>query len=372
MSAPSRKSRQAFTLIELLVVVAIIALLISILLPSLSAAREQARAAACGAMMKGFGTGLHGYASEFNDYFPGVNTSGVLTFAAAGSVDALRNPDTPVQNYDWLTPILKYDTHMEGTRAGRFKTIINDYRCPSMAGLTVDELYGVSGLPDRQDFLDEVANGNFAPLSYLMPVHFQWWGRATRDEVLATITTASGRTETLRPMVHNASWEAAHAGRYRSRIADTGVPARKVMVADGMRYYDIAGGQHVIDFDVSPNPGLFGSFTTSGGWWSGSTAYGVRNGSPTWGNHGAGAGSPARGNNLAWTYRHGISNSSAAPTDARSNRGSVNAMFFDGHVARLNDRASREISLWYPAGTKVNNSSLNEGMTTVEPDHEVY
>ncbi len=56
--------RSAFTLIELLVVVAIIAVLISILLPSLSAARRSARATKCGVNLRSAGQAVMTYASE--------------------------------------------------------------------------------------------------------------------------------------------------------------------------------------------------------------------------------------------------------------------------------------------------------------------
>lgn len=62
--------KKGFTLIELLVVVAIIALLISILLPSLSRARELAKRAVCASNLRGIGQGMHVYANDNAEWFP--------------------------------------------------------------------------------------------------------------------------------------------------------------------------------------------------------------------------------------------------------------------------------------------------------------
>src|SRR5262249_25644956 len=66
----SGRVSRAFTLIELLVVVAIIALLISILLPALSNAREQAKATKCAANLSAVGKAVHTYLAENRSMFP--------------------------------------------------------------------------------------------------------------------------------------------------------------------------------------------------------------------------------------------------------------------------------------------------------------
>ena len=63
-----RDSKTAFTLIELLVVVAIIGLLVALLLPSLSKAREQARRVACASNQRQTLLGLHGYLIQYKTF----------------------------------------------------------------------------------------------------------------------------------------------------------------------------------------------------------------------------------------------------------------------------------------------------------------
>jgi prepilin-type N-terminal cleavage/methylation domain-containing protein len=78
------RCRRAFTLIELLVVVAIIALLIAILLPSLGRAREKAKDVRCKANLHGFSNAFAIYAAEFSGKLPSENTGSGLCFWDVG------------------------------------------------------------------------------------------------------------------------------------------------------------------------------------------------------------------------------------------------------------------------------------------------
>lgn len=62
--------RNAFTIIELLVVISIVTLLVSILLPSLSSARRQARSTVCLTNLKRLGMGMILYVGTNRDRFP--------------------------------------------------------------------------------------------------------------------------------------------------------------------------------------------------------------------------------------------------------------------------------------------------------------
>lgn len=81
-----RGDRAGFTLIELLVVVAIIALLIAIILPTLSAAKERSKKTACLANLHALGRAMIMYAHENMDRLPNLNPVGTVNNSAGNTL----------------------------------------------------------------------------------------------------------------------------------------------------------------------------------------------------------------------------------------------------------------------------------------------
>jgi prepilin-type N-terminal cleavage/methylation domain-containing protein/prepilin-type processing-associated H-X9-DG protein len=65
---------RGFTLVELLVVIGIIALLMSLLMPALSKAREDSRRAKCLSNLRSLGQGMYMYAQTYHDRLPNGNS----------------------------------------------------------------------------------------------------------------------------------------------------------------------------------------------------------------------------------------------------------------------------------------------------------
>lgn len=87
-----RCGRWGFTVIELLISISIIALLISILLPALSAARDNGQETKCRANLRAFGQGVMTYAGANDDYL------------CSGSFDPQlsKKRDGPVDRVGWV------------------------------------------------------------------------------------------------------------------------------------------------------------------------------------------------------------------------------------------------------------------------------
>ncbi|NNJ27410.1 hypothetical protein LzC2_35120 [Planctomycetes bacterium LzC2] len=121
--APSSR-RNGFTLIELLVVIAIIAVLASLLLPAVQAARERARAAQCMNNVKNIALAMHNYASGFKS-FP----TGVVVRPPISDLD----PDVPDEFFHGMVVI--------GQKMPNGSTM-SDGAVPGVQGIAVSNYWG--------------------------------------------------------------------------------------------------------------------------------------------------------------------------------------------------------------------------------------
>ena len=131
--------KENFTLIELLVVVAIIGILVSLLLPSLSRAREKTKSAVCKNNLKQLGIICYIYSESNNDHFPIRDFSNTISY------------DDYLAGYDGREALTPSEMTANGLTAAQVEGKNGVYICPS-SNFTADPMrsYGINGWGNNQ------------------------------------------------------------------------------------------------------------------------------------------------------------------------------------------------------------------------------
>lgn len=314
------RAHRGVTFIEILIGVSIISLLMGLTVPAMLGAKRAARSAVCANQQKRLHAATLAYSVNDNEWIPGVNRTGLkyrASINAALQLEGDTTSSTPTTTYDWISPVIGEDAKLSPNRAKRTKQIFEDLGCPEAQRLN-DKTYGYSN-DLSEDFLPLMEREGIGQISYLSPAPFHLAGPGFSP-------TKYERYPFPGPAVPPKN--------YLPRLERVGKQhADKIFLADGTRYLT-AGG--VLDFDVSPNPEYYGSFTSSTPIYEGSTAYGTGPATPGFDIGGAGHAVHAERRRLS--YRHS---------------GAINVMYFDGHYAPMTeDESKTDASPWYPSGSE--------------------
>lgn len=188
--------RSAFTLIELLVVVAIIAVLISILLPALSAAREQGRAVVCLSNLKQVTTTFFLYAEDYK-YIPGAYWQGPINLDWSGrnNVEFRNNPGKykhPLETSVLRRYLSNLDKLLECPTARREANTLFDYTMIiRMAGARTDLPWFMTYPTDPTRSIQSAKR--FQALPLLMEEDAIWYNRSFDDGSWANLDQITDR-----------------------------------------------------------------------------------------------------------------------------------------------------------------------------------
>jgi len=117
--------RSAFTLIEMLVTISVIALLLTIMLPTLGQARESARQLLCASNLKQLALAGHTYAADHGQQLPpgapGSTYAPALFYLPAADYDLRENLGPYLQGFDaWKCPAVGPPANLDDPANTRF------------------------------------------------------------------------------------------------------------------------------------------------------------------------------------------------------------------------------------------------------------